>query len=150
MSNPLTTARQALLTVLQNDATLVSFLAKGRLYTFDDGAFAPRKITPSDCPCLAVYPGRMPHQWATEAKQEIDYALECIGYVAGRVAADAEQLYWNIYEAAYAGFPDLSQSNVTGIRFASPSISAEPAAGKTADFWKVSFRIVITIREQIL
>ena len=135
MSNPLTTVRQALWAVLRNDATLASFMTSGRYYTFDDGSFLPRKIARSDCPCLAIYPGAIPYSWATDAKQEIRCALDCVGFAAGVSAEAAEQLYWNVYKAAYSGFPNLSLDNVAGIAFGSPSIAAHGAHDGAVEFW---------------
>ena len=46
--------------------------------------------------------------------------------------------------------PNVENDEITGVRFGSPSIVPHAAGKGVEDFWKVSFEIVITLRQQLL
>ena len=149
MTNPLTETREAVWSILDTDQALSDFMGDGRRYRFDGDSFDPKRITPTDCPCLNIRPGSLPVRWASPQHPHFDYTLSIRGVLTDRQASSIEDFFCKVYTALMGAHPDLGLTAVGNFTVAQLEFEG-PVSGPTSqETWTFSFLLIVTIKQNL-
>ena len=156
MSNPLTTAREAVWNYLYSDITQPASALKnyidsreGKVYRYLAGSAGedlPVRLTAGDTPVLVVLPASAPPAGDAQLLHEIRFGLEVRGAVAEANPAGIEDFFWLVHRALYSGYPSLGQSVIRLFYFDRVTFRGLGRNGGSPWFWTFSALLVLHLR----
>jgi len=156
MSNPLTTAREAVWDYLYAETTAASTALKnyidnneGKVYRYASGSATddmPARLTAGDSPVLVVLPAAAPPVPDGELLHELRFGLEVRGAVVGTDPGEIEDFFWLVHRAIHSGYPSLGDSAVRLFYFDSVTFSGLGAQRGSPWFWTFTARLVVHLR----